>query len=86
MDNNTGLPAPFFWIVWLGTFLTTIAAKANKFILDITPIEVIIPEHDIWYLPKTKEAIPAMILAIGCAILSWMIKKLFDHLWRKVRR
>jgi hypothetical protein len=70
-----------FWFTWTIEMLTSKAIGLFEGIASWIPTEII--KHNIKYLPQLSEAIPALILTVICAILSALVRRLFDIVWTK---
>lgn len=73
----------FYWFVWT-VFL--IGSKVAGFfgIVSTGISEVSMPVHTIKYLPQLSEAMPAFIIAGGCAFISAIISKIVGVLWNRL--
>lgn len=73
----------FYWVGWTVLFAVS---KVFGFFGMVTGIivQVEMPVHTIKYLPQLSEAMPAFIIAGGCALISAIINKLFGLFWSKL--
>jgi hypothetical protein len=81
MSNN--VDSMFYWLI-LG--ITATIGKISGIFAIVTKAipTVTLPVHEVRYLPQLEDALPAFIIAGGCALISALINKLFGLLWQKV--
>ncbi len=81
MSNN--VDSIFYWTI-LGV-TATIGKISGVFAMVTNALpEVTLPVHEVKYLPQLEDALPAFIIAGGCALISAIINKLFGLLWSKL--
>jgi hypothetical protein len=75
----------FYWIIWGTIFVISKAAGVISSVSEAIQTEAIhIPHHNIWWLPQLHEFIPALIVAGGAGIVSFIVNKLCKIIWLKL--
>jgi hypothetical protein len=79
-DNDQAQLNPFlYWATWISLFLGSKAIGFFGFVAN----EIVVPKHEIRYLPQLEELLPAVIVAGCCAIVSALLGKTVNMIWNK---